>query len=790
MKLPLSWLSDYMNADGIENAEYMHKMTMSGSIVEGIENAADEFKNVVVGKILKIDKHPDADKLVVCSVDVGEDAPIQIVTGATNVFEGAVVPVAKHKSLLPGGVKITKGKLRGVESFGMMCSTDELGISEERATGILILPEDTKIGEDITKVLGLDESVAEFEITSNRPDCMSIIGLARETAATFNRPFNLPVPDVKVSENISEKAEDTVKVDITDSSLCSRFVGRVVKNVKIQPSPEWMQRRLKACGIRAINNVVDITNYVMLEYGQPMHAYDLDNVEGKHIIVRCANEGEVLETLDDQPRNLQPSMIVIADDNRAIGVAGVMGGANSEVNDDTTNVLFESACFNGAAVRKAAKALGMRTDASALFEKGLDSENCLPAINRACELMVMLGAGEVMDGIIDEYPVKKEQLVLEFEPEKMNAFLGMEISVDEMTEMLARLDFKVENGKVYVPTFRGDIEGMADIAEEVARIYGYDRIPTTLMKGEMVAGGKTPKQKLRDTVRNTLSAMGLYEIVTYSFIDPKENEMVCIGEDDYRNNFVRITNPLGAENSVMRTDMTSSVMKTLRTNYARRNPAAALYELGTVFIPKEGEVLPDEKQQLAIGMYGEYDFYNIKGITEELLEAIGIFDYDFSACKDNPTYHGGRCAEVSVKGEKIGIIGQIHPKVSENFKIDAEVYGAVLDFEKIADIADMSRHFVPLPKFPAVTRDIAVTLDKEVEVGEIVKIIKANRKGIIESYNLFDIYEGAQVGKGKKSVAYSITFRSADKTLTDEDVNPVVDAILKQIEEKLGGQLR
>lgn len=790
MKLPLSWLSDYMNADGIENAEYMHKMTMSGSIVEGIENAADEFKNVVVGKILKIDKHPDADKLVVCSVDVGEEAPIQIVTGATNVFEGAVVPVAKHKSLLPGGVKITKGKLRGVESFGMMCSTDELGISEERATGILILPEDTKIGEDITKVLGLDESVAEFEITSNRPDCMSIIGLARETAATFNRHFNLPVPDVKVSENISEKAEDTVKVDITDSSLCSRFVGRVVKNVKIQPSPEWMQRRLKACGIRAINNVVDITNYVMLEYGQPMHAYDLDNVEGKHIIVRYANEGEVLETLDDQPRNLQPSMIVIADDNRAIGVAGVMGGANSEVNDDTTDILFESACFNGAAVRKAAKALGMRTDASALFEKGLDSENCLPAINRACELMVMLGAGEVMDGIIDEYPVKKEQLVLDFEPEKMNAFLGMDISVDEMTEMLARLDFKVENGKVYVPTFRGDIEGMADIAEEVARIYGYDRIPTTLMKGEMVAGGKTPKQKLRDTVRNTLSAMGLYEIVTYSFIDPKENEMVCIGEDDYRNNFVRITNPLGAENSVMRTDMTSSVMKTLRTNYARRNPTAALYELGTVFIPKEGEVLPDEKQQLAIGMYGEYDFYNIKGVIEELFEAIGIFDYDFSACKDNPTYHGGRCADVSVKGEKIGTIGQLHPKVSENFKIDVEVYGAVLDFDKIADIADMSRHFVPLPKFPAVTRDIAVTLDKEVEVGEIVKIIKANRKGIIESYNLFDIYEGAQVGKGKKSVAYSITFRSADKTLTDDDVNPVVDAILKQIEEKLGGQLR
>ena len=409
MRLPLSWLKDYMNTDGIENAEYMHKMTMSGSIVEGIENAADEFKNVVTGKILKIEKHPDADKLVVCQVDVGEDAPIQIVTGATNVFEGVVVPVAKHKSTLPGGVKITKGKLRGVESFGMMCSTDELGISEERATGILILSDDTPIGEDITKVLGLDENVAEFEITSNRPDCMSIIGLARETAATFNRPFNVNVPQVK--EN-SENAADMARVEIRNTDLCSRYIGRIVKNVKIAPSPEWMQKRLKACGIRAINNVVDITNYVMLEYGQPMHAYDLDHVEGKKIIVRNAEKDEKLETLDDQPRMLGESMIVIADEKRAIGVAGVMGGANSEVCDDTTTVLFESACFNAAAVRKGAKALGMRTDASALFEKGLDSENCLPAINRACELMVQLGAGEVVGGIIDEYPIKKQQLVL------------------------------------------------------------------------------------------------------------------------------------------------------------------------------------------------------------------------------------------------------------------------------------------------------------------------------------------------------------------------------------------
>ena len=787
MRLPLSWLKDYMNTDGIENAEYMHKMTMSGSIVEGIENAADEFKNVVTGKILKIEKHPDADKLVVCQVDVGEDAPIQIVTGATNVFEGAVVPVAKHKSTLPGGVKITKGKLRGVESFGMMCSTDELGISEERATGILILSDDTPIGEDITKVLGLDENVAEFEITSNRPDCMSIIGLARETAATFNRPFNVNVPQVK--EN-SENAEEMASVEIRNADLCSRYIGRIVKNVKIAPSPEWMQKRLKACGIRAINNVVDITNYVMLEYGQPMHAYDLDHVEGKKIIVRNAEKDEKLETLDDQPRMLGESMIVIADEKRAIGVAGVMGGANSEVCDDTTTVLFESACFNAAAVRKGAKALGMRTDASALFEKGLDSENCLPAINRACELMVQLGAGEVVGGIIDEYPIKKQQLVLDFEPEKMNAFLGMDIPRDEMVEMLARLDFKVKNDKVYVPTYRGDIEGMADISEEVARIYGYDRIPTTLMKGEMVAGGKTDKQKLRDTVRNCLAANGLYEIITYSFIDPKENAMVRIPEDDSRSNFVRITNPLGAENSVMRTDMTSSLLKTLRTNYTRRNAQAALFELGTIFTPIEGEQLPRETQQIAVGMYGEYDFYSIKGVIEALFEKVGIYDCIYVACKDNPTYHGGRCAEILSGDKKLGIIGQIHPSVSAEFKIDTDVYAAIIDFEVLSELADMQRHYVPLPKFPAVTRDIAVTLDKDVEVGEIVKIIKANRKGIIESYNLFDIYEGIQVGKGKKSVAYSLTFRSADKTLTDDDVNPIVNTILKQLEEKLGAQLR
>lgn len=786
MKLPLSWLNDYMNADGIEPAEYMHRMTMTGSIVEGIENSGAEFKNVVVGKILKIDKHPDADKLVVCQVDVGEGDAVQIVTGAQNVFEGAVVPVAKHKSMLPGGVKITKGKLRGVESFGMMCSTDELGISEERATGILILPDDTPIGEDIVKVLGLDENVAEFEITSNRPDCMSVIGLARETAATFNRPFEVKVPQVKEND---ENAADYASVEICDPELCGRYVGRVVKNVKIAPSPDWIQHRLKACGIRAINNVVDITNYIMLEYGQPMHAYDLDRVEGRKIIVRNAFENEELETLDDQARKLNPSMIVIADEKRAIGVAGVMGGANSEVNDNTVNVLFESATFNAAAVRKGAKTLGMRTDASALFEKGLDTENCLNAINRACELMAELGAGEVVGGVIDEYPIPKKAKVLPFEPEKMNKFLGMEIPESDMIEMLARLEFKVEGGHITVPTFRADIEGMADIAEEVARIYGYEKIPTTLMRGEMVAGGKSPVQELEDTVRRELASSGLYEVITYSFIDPKENAAVKIPKDDARNNFVRITNPLGEENSVMRTDMTSSIMKVLRTNYTRRNPRAAIFELGTIFTPTD-EVLPDETKVIAVGMYGEYDFYDVKGIVENLLDTLGIRDYEFAACKDNPTFHSGRCANVSVKGKKIGVVGQIHPSVCSGFKIDAEVYSAFIDFEAVVELFDMSKHYKPLPKFPAVIRDIAVTVDKEVEVGEIFKVVKSQKTGIIEDYNLFDIYEGVQVGKGKKSVAFSVTFRAADRTLTDDDVNPVTEKILNELEEKLGAVLR
>ncbi len=781
MNLPLSWLKDYMNTDGISEKEYADKLTMSGSIVEGIRHLGSEFKNVVVGKITKIEKHPDADKLVVCQVDVG-DEEIQIVTGAPNVFEGAVVPVAKHKSTLPGGVKITKGKLRGVMSYGMMCSTDELGISKERASGILILPEDTPIGEDITHTLGLDESVAEFEITSNRPDCMSIIGLARETAATFEREFK--IPDINQTGN-DEDVNDYASVEIADSKLCSRFTARAVKNVKIGPSPKWMQQRLTAAGLRAINNVVDITNYIMLEYGQPMHAYDLEHIEGRKIIVRNGGDGELLETLDEKPRELKSEMIVISDEKRAIGVAGVMGGANSEVTDDTVTVLFESACFNPVLVRRGAKALGMRTDASALFEKGLDSENCLPAINRACELIEEMGGGEVIGGVIDVYPIKKQNRVLPFEPKKINAFLGTNIPESEMIEYLHRLEFVVKDGKITVPTFRGDIESMADIAEEVARLYGYDNLPVTMMRGRVVVGGKTFKQKVIDKIRTTLTGCGLYEAMTYSFIDPKEFEQTRIPMGDV----VKITNPLGEENSVMRTSMLSSVIKTLKINYNRRASSAKIFELGMVYIPI-GETLPDERQIIALGMYGKTDFFELKGIVQILLEKLGISNALYETESENPSYHPGRCAKVTIGKDLVGYLGQIHPAVAENFKVDTEIYAAELDLNTVLKYATFDRTYKPLPKFPSSGRDIALVVDKDISVGEIEKTIRSTGSKILESVRLFDVYEGEQVGENKKSVAYSLKFRAPDRTLTDEEVNAAIEKILSALKTELNADLR
>ncbi len=789
MKLPISWLNDYLNTDGIELKAYEHEMTMSGSKVEGIENLSGGMTNIVTGKILSVEKHPDAEKLVVCMVEVGEAEPIQIVTAATNVFVGAIVPVAKHKSVIHGGTKITKGKLRGVLSMGMFCSTDELGLTPEgTATGILILPEDAEIGQDICEVLGLNEVVVEFEITSNPPDCSSIMGLPRETTATFDKDFN--IPDPTDYPTTSEDANDFASVVIEDYELCPRFLGKVVKNVKIGPSPEWMQRRLNACGIRAINNIVDITNYVMLEYGQPMHAYDLDNIKGKKITVRRGRQGEMLETLDDQPRELSPELIVISDDERAIGVAGVMGGANTEVTETTVNVLFEAATFKGSTVRRGAKSLGMRTDASALFEKGLDVYNLDGAINRACQLITEMGAGEVLSGTIEDCGELPKPLVLPLEAEKINNFLGMDISEAKMVEILKKLEFKVEDGKVTVPSFRPDIISRADIAEEVVRIYGYDKIPTTLMEGTVVVGGKTPAQQLEDKIKNVLISCGLYEILTYSFVDPAENSLIAIPEGDSRNNFVKIQNPLGEENSVMRTTLLPSVMEVLQTNYNKRNPEAGIFELGRVYIPLSGEALPDERLTVAIGMYGNGDFYTLKGVIENLFAEVGIEKVKFVQKNDNPTFHPGQYAELMLGDRLIGTVGRIHPSVVKAFKISAEVYAAELDFNTIMEFAKADKHYKALPKFPATTRDIAVVVDEKINVGEIENVIENHTSGIIESYSLFDVYRGSQLGDNKKSVAYSIIFRAADRTLTDDEVNKVMTAIVDDLKASLGADLR
>ncbi len=787
MNLPMSWLRDYMDIDTIEASEYEHKMTMSGSKVEGTTRLGGEAENIKTGKVLKVEGHPDADKLVVCQVEVGEESPIQIVTAATNVFEGAIVPVAMHKSKIFNGQKITRGKLRGVVSDGMFCSTDELGTSKERATGILILPEDTPIGVDVCKHLGLDENVVEFEITSNRPDCMSIIGLARETAATFGYDFK--VSDPTDYKKIAEKAEDNATVEVLDFDLCPRFLGKVVKNVKIGPSPEWLQRRLSACGIRAINNVVDITNYVMLEYGQPMHAYDLDNVKGKKIIVRRANEGEILQTLDDQNRKLSSSMICISDSEKAIGVAGVMGGANSEVTDSTTTVLFEAATFNGTAVRRAAKALGMRTDASALFEKGLDVYNLDGAIERACQLMAQLGAGEVCDGTIEVCGDLKAPTILPFEPERMNDFLGMDISRNQMIDILTTLEFKVEGDKITVPSFRGDIESMADIAEEVARIYGYDKIPTTMMDSCVSCGGKTPQQKAEAKIKDSLVMSGFDEIITYSFTDPKENELLGIPKGDIKYDFVRITNPLGEENSVMRTTMLASMCEVLKTNYNKRISSASLFELGSIYINK-GETLPDERKTVAIGMYGEGDFYTLKGAIENIFDCLGVKKAKFTANSENPTFHSGRCADIYCGEVKLGVMGQAHPSIASNYKIGEEVYLAELDFASMFEVADSKKTYKALPKFPATTRDIAMVVEEKVCVGDISEIFEKEMDGILESYALFDIYRGAQIGENKKSVAYSLSFRAGDRTLTDDEVNAVMERILIGLKDKVGADLR
>ncbi len=790
MKLPLSWLSDYTDMSGITPQEYNHALTMSGSKVEGIENIGDKIQNIVTGKILSVEKHPDADKLKVCMLDVGEEV-LQIVTGADNVKPGQTVPVAKDGALLPDGTKIKKGKLRGVESNGMLCSYEEIGMTQEdfpdAEYGILILEDGLPLGKDIKEVFGLDNPVVEFEITSNRPDCFSVIGLARETAVTFNRPFSVHEPIVKGS---GDDINNYIKINVEEPKLCKRYTAKMVKNVKIGPSPSWMVKRLQSCGIRSINNIVDITNYVLLEYGQPMHAFDMSYLEGEEINVRRAYNGEIMTTLDEVEHTLDDSMLMICDGKKPVAVAGVMGGLNSEVRENTNTVLFESATFLGSSVRITAKKLGLRTESSSRYEKGLDTENTLPAVMRACELVEELGCGEVVDGIIDVYGTKPELVTIKFEPERINNFIGFNVPVDVMVKTLTDLGFKVNDDVITVPTFRPDVLCFNDIAEEVARMYGYDKIPSTLMDGDTTVGIKTYSQQLEDRVKNTLVGAGLYETLVFSFTNPNIFEKLNISLESTLRNAVEIKNPLGVENSIMRTTAIASIMEVVARNESFKAENVRLFELGKIYLPQDGEDLPEERRVVTIGMYGKCDFFDLKGVVEIMLDDLGIYKRSFDPDKTNATFHPGRCASLIAGGKKIGVLGQIHPLVAENYGVSNDVYIAEIDFEDILKLAKTDKTFKKLPKYPASQRDLAFLADDTVLAAQIENVIKKRSGNIFESLTLFDVYKGSPIPEGKKSMAYTVVFRDENKTLTDEDINPIIENILKELADKLDVKLR
>lgn len=793
MNLPMSWLNDYMDID-VTPKEYSDRLTLTGSKVEGFESMGESVQNVVTGKVLTCEDHPDSDHLHVCTVDAGTGEILQIVCGAPNVKAGIIAPIALVGAVLPGG-KIKKGKLRGVESCGMICSHDELGITEdmlgyEPEYGILILPDDTPIGKDIKDIFGMNETVVEFEITSNRPDCFSIIGLARETAATFDKKFT--IPEVKFSEN-GENINDTISVEVLDKDKCKRYCARMVKNVKIGPSPAWMQQRLTACGVRPINNIVDITNYVLLEYGQPMHAFDLRDLADNKIIVRRAADGEVIKTLDEQDRTLTSNDLVIADGKRAVAIAGVMGGFNSEVKDDTTTVIFESATFDAASVRLTAQRVGLRTEASSRYEKGLDYNNTVPAVERACQLVEELGCGENVGGMIDVMGNVTDMETLPFRPEKINAFLGTDISTEAMVKIFDALEIKTDLDKMTVtpPSFRPDLVGEADIAEEVARFYGYDKIPVTLLSGEATCGKKNERQQMQDKVSEALAAQGMYEIYTYTFTSPSVFDKLNIPSDSDLRNTVKISNPLGEDTSIMRTTTIASMLDILSRNYNYRNASARLFEVGKVFIPTEEGKLPNEPVKITMGIYGDNtDFYDIKGVCESLFDALNVNGVKYEAVTDNPTFHPGRCAKISAGGKELGIIGEIHPAVSRKFEIETPVYVAELDFENVFLNSKTEVKFKELPKFPAVTRDIAMLVDKEIPVADIEAVIAKASGKMLETLTLFDVYEGKQIPEGQKSVAYSAVYRAADRSLTGEEVQKVFDKVVRNLEGQLGAQLR
>ena len=794
MNISRKWLREFVDIQATDK-EYDETMTIAGQKVETTTRMDAEIRNVVVGKVLSMKRHENSDHMWVCMVDVGKDEPLQIVTGAQNVHEGDLVPAALHNSHLPGGIHITKGKLRGVESNGMLCSYKELGLTEHDcpeayADGIWILnDEGCTVGQDINEVIGSDDSIVEFEITNNRPDCYSLIGLARETAAAFNVPMKHHEPVVKGGAEGDLTA--LLDVDVQAEDLCLRYTARMVRNVKIAPSPKWMRQRLRSAGIRPINNIVDITNYVMVEYGQPMHAFDYRYVSGGKIVVRRAGEDKTLTTLDGNVRSLQPDMLVIADETKPVGLAGIMGGENSEIVDDTVDVVFESANFLGASIRKTALTLGMRTDASAKFEKDIDPMLTLPAVNRACELVELLGAGEVMDGVIDVLNYVPEAVQLPLEPERINALLGTDISREDMIEYLRREEVPVVDGMIQVPSWRPDLRCMADIAEEVARYYGYNRIETTLMRGATTLGGYTEAEALENKACAIARSLGYSEIITYSFVSPTVFDNIRLPEDTPLRNAIRIINPLGEDTSIMRTVILPSMLDILARNYAYKNKGVKLYELGRIYLPVEGHDLPDEPKRLIFGTYGEHeDFFSMKGEIDALLASLNIPAATYVRNTENPSYHPGRCAELRIDGKKVGVIGQIHPLVAETYGIGAEVYAAELDFTLLQSMAGGERVFHPLPKFPAVARDLALVCDESLTVGELESCITAAAGKLLRKINLFDIYRGVGIEPGKKSVAFSLELRADDRTLTDEDSVGVVNKVLEKLEAELHVKLR
>lgn len=801
MKASIEWLKEYADIN-ITAKELADILTMTGSKVETIEEQGKDIQNVVVGKILEIKPHEDSDHLVVTKVNVGEEI-LQIVTGANNIKVGDIVPIAKNGAKLPGGIEIKTGKLRGVESCGMMCSVGELGLDinnypNQIEHGIMILDSEleNKIGEDIKDVLGINQTVIDFEITPNRPDCLSIEGLGREVAVSLNEPFKAPRKNIDEMQIENKDNVEGITVEITAPDLCYRYIARVVKNVKIAPSPEWMVKRLNSCGIRAINNIVDITNYVMLEMGQPMHAFDINSIDGKHITVRRAKDGEKITTLDDQERELNENMLVIADAKKPVAIAGVMGGQNSEIEEDTQTVVFESAVFNGGSVRKTAKAVGLRTEASSRYEKGLSSENAIRAINRAVELVELLGAGEAVDGKVDIYPTKQKVNNIPLNVDRINALIGTNLTKQEMIDILKKLDMQIENDIVVPPYFRQDVEQLADVAEEVLRFYGYDKLGTTLINAETTLGGKNKEQKISDEISKFLVNIGLSEICTFGFLSEKDLAKCNITEGNvYLKEAIKIQNPLSEDYSLMKTTSVPTMMQMLANNNNYKNKDVKLFDLSRIYQNKneaiENGKLPLESNILTIGMYSDKeDFYTLKGIVEDTIELSGVSKFDIKKEKDNAMYHPGRCANFVVGNDIIATFGEANPLLTKNYDITQRVLLAEINLDKLTKYSRKNKKYAPITKFPAIERDIAMVVNEDVEVGEIEKIIQKKAKKNLEEAKLFDVYRSEKLGENKKSVAYSLKFRVPDRTLKDEEINEIMKEIILELEKNLGAELR